>query len=298
MHGTAADNLKGIVAMLIATAAFTVMDASMKALSLHYPPLQVTALRGFASLPFILSIVVFGNRWHELKPKRWSLHLLRGLLAVAMLALFIYGVRTLSLAGAYAVFLCGPLLVTALSVPLLGETVGMRRWLAICVGLTGVLAMLRPSAIDFVSVSAAAVFIAAVCYALGAILIRFAAATESTVSLSVSFLLVISLVSGAVAASSWSPVQPRHYAWIALLGVTGATGQYCIVEAFRRAPASVVAPFDYAQFVWGAMVDWLVWRTLPTERVLIGGGIVIATGLFLMHRERAVRRSIQPPSIQ
>src|SRR5215831_17732299 len=122
-------NLKGIAAMLIAVAVFAVMDAALKELGQFYPPLQVTGLRGAASLPFLLAAIAWSNQWRELKPTRWSLLIARGLLAIGMLFLFIYSLRTLTLSSAYAVFLCAPLLVTALSVPLLREHVDSRRWI-------------------------------------------------------------------------------------------------------------------------------------------------------------------------
>ena len=140
-----AENLRGIAAMLAAVAAFAGMDTVLKVLAGHYPPMQVGALRGASSLPFVvLSVAVFG-RWRELRPVRLSLHLARGVLALVMLAGFIYAVKLLSLADAYSIFFVAPLLVTALAVPLLGESVDWRRWTAIGVGLAGVLAMLRPS---------------------------------------------------------------------------------------------------------------------------------------------------------
>jgi drug/metabolite transporter (DMT)-like permease len=229
-------NLKGIVAILIAVAVFSVMDAAMKQLGQHYPPLQVTGIRGLASLPFVLLLVAVQNRWRELKPVRWSIHFIRALLAIAMLVLFIYSIRTLSLSSAYAIFLCAPLLVTAISVPLLKETVDGPRWIAIAIGLAGVFVMIRPAASDVVTLGALAAFAAALCYAFAAILIRVASRTETTLGMSVSFLTLIAVIAGIAAAPNWVPVQAEHFGWIALLGFTGAVGQYFIIEAFRQAP--------------------------------------------------------------
>lgn len=281
-------SLKGIVSILIAVIAFSVMDAAMKQLGGHYSPLQVSSMRGFASLPFVLLLVAAQNRWRELRPVRWSIHLIRALLAIAMLALFIYAIRSLSLSSAYAIFLCAPLLVTALSVPLLKERVDLQRWIAIAIGLGGVFVMIRPAASDVVTLGALAAFTAALCYAFAAILIRVASRTETTLGMSVSFLTLIAVIAGAVAWPSWAPIQSQHFVWIAVLGLTGAIGQYFIIEAFRHAPASVVAPFDYTALVWGAALDWIFWQTLPDSRMVMGGAVVVATGLYLIYRERAV----------
>jgi drug/metabolite transporter (DMT)-like permease len=274
--------------MLIAVAVFSVMDATMKQLGQSYSPVQVTSLRAWASLPFVLLAVAWTRSWRQLKPVRWHLHIARGVLSVAMLCLFIYSIRTLSLSSAYAIFLCGPLLVTALSVPMLKEHVDLKRWIAIVIGLIGVVVMVRPVGADVVTLGALAAFTAAVCYALSAIMIRIVARTESTLSMSFSFLLVIAVVASAIAWPDWSPLQRDHWTLVAVLGLSGALGQYFIVEAFRRAPASVVAPFDYTALVWGTLLDWLVWQTLPNSRMMAGASVVVATGLYLIYRERAL----------
>jgi len=281
------DHLKGITAILIAIVAFSVMDAMMKYLGETYLPLQVTTLRGWASLPFILLLVAVTHGWRELKPNRWVLHIVRGLLAIAMLVLFIYSVRTLSLSSSYAVFLSAPLLVTALSVWILHENVDWQRWLAIAIGLVGVIAMLRPSASEMISLGALASLGAAFCYAFAAIMIRALSRTETTISISFSFLLVIACVAGALAAPKWIAVQwMAHWPWILTLGIAGAIGQYFIIEAFRHAPASVVAPFDYTALIFGALLDWILWNTLPESRMMLGAIIVVGSGLYLICRER------------
>jgi drug/metabolite transporter (DMT)-like permease len=279
-------SLRGIGAMLIAAAVFAVMDATLKQLSPHYPPLQVASMRGWASLPFLLLPVICSGRWRELRPVRWYLHVLRGLLAVAMLCLFVFSLRSLSLADAYSITLCAPLLITALSVPLLREHVDGRRWLAIAVGLCGVLVILRPSAGSAITFGALAAVGATICYALASILIRMAARSESTLSMSLSFVAVVAVAAGVLAAPNWIAVREVDWPVLALLGLTGALGQYFVIEAFRQAPASVVAPFDYTALLWGALIDWLIWSTVPGSQTYLGGGIVVASGLYLIYRER------------
>jgi drug/metabolite transporter (DMT)-like permease len=279
-------HLKGVIAILIAVIAFSVMDAAMKFLGQTYSPLQVTALRGGSSLPFILALVAIMHGWHELRPKRWFMHIVRGLLSIAMLVLFIYSLRTLSLSSAYAIFLCAPLLVTALSVWILREHVDWQRWVAIVVGLLGVIAMLRPSPNEMISVGALAALATALCYAVSAVMIRTLSRTESTLSISVSFLLVIAIVAGGLAWPNWIALQAAHWPWILTLGLAGAVGQYFIIEAFRHAPASVVAPFDYTALIWAALLDWMLWSTFPELRMMWGAAIVVGSGLYLIYRER------------
>jgi drug/metabolite transporter (DMT)-like permease len=284
------NHLKGITAILIAVIAFSVMDAMMKYLGETYSPLQVTALRGWSSLPFIMLMVTWMGGWRELKPKRWVMHIVRGLLSITMLVLFIYSLRTLSLSSAYAIFLCAPLLLTALSVWLLDEHVDWQRWTAIAVGLIGVIAMLRPDANEMISIGALAALGTAVCYAVSAIMIRTLARTETTLSISFSFLVVIAVAAALLAWPNWIALRADHWPWILTLGIAGTAGQYFIIEAFRHAPASVVAPFDYTALLWAAIFDWVLWSTLPESRMMGGAGIVIASGLYLIYRERVAAR--------
>jgi drug/metabolite transporter (DMT)-like permease len=265
------------------------MDAMMKHLVGHYPPMQVASLRGFASLPFVLLPVLLRGTARRLVPQRWSLHVLRGVLGVVMLWGFVYAVRDLSLADAYSIFLCAPLLVTALSVPLLGERVDASRWLAIAIGLAGVLLMLRPAAGRWVTLGGFAALASAVCYSVSAVSVRVLTRTDTTESMVFWVMLSVGFGAGALAAHSWVPVQASHWPWIAGIGLVGAGAQHLITEAFRHAPASVVAPFEYTALLWGVALDVVVWHVLPGAVTLAGGAIVVGAGLYLVERERRTR---------
>jgi drug/metabolite transporter (DMT)-like permease len=288
----ASQNLRGIGAMLVAVAAFAGMDAVLKVLAGHYPPMQIGALRGAASLPFVLASVAMLGRWRELRPVRWRMHLLRGGLAVVMLGGFVYAVRELSLADAYSIFFVAPLLVTAFAVPILGEHVDWRRWLAIAVGLAGVLAMLRPSGSALSTLAAIGALLSAVAYALSAISVRILTRTDTTVSMVFWFVVLLTAFAGALALPSWVPLRSADWAWIAALGAMGGIGQHFITEAFRYAPASVIAPFEYTALLWGVAIDWAFWDILPGGRLLVGGGIIIGAGLYLIWRERQLHKEL------
>jgi len=282
--------VRGILLMLAAVGLFSFMDAVLKVLAARYPALQVTALRGAASLPFVLLPALVTGRWRGLIPVRWGLHLLRGALGLAMVAGFVWAVRVLSLADAYSVFFVAPLLVAALSAPLLGERVGWRRWLAIGVGLAAVLFMLRPTGADLTGLGLLAALVSAVAYALSAIMVRVLTRTETTGSMVLSFLVLLTLFAGLLAAPGWVPVGPADWGWLFALGAFGAVAQTCLTEAFRRAPAAVIAPFEYTAILWGIGIDWVFWQVLPGGRVFFGGGVIIASGLFLIWRENRAAR--------
>jgi drug/metabolite transporter (DMT)-like permease len=275
--------------MLVAVAVFSGMDALLKFFSQHYPPMEVAALRGMASLPFMVLPLLIMRRLRDLKPTRFAMHLFRGALMVAVLGGFIYAVRVLSLASAYSIFLSAPLIVTALSVPVLGDRVDGRTWVAIVVGLVGVIMMLRPSASSLATLGAVAAFLSATAYAVSAIALRVLTRTDTTWSVVFWTVGLMTVFTVLVAAPEWVPLHREHWKWLVALGLFGAIGQHLLTEAFRSAPPSVVAPFEYTALLWGMGIDWTVWGVLPSARVYVGGGIVIACGLFLIWRERTLR---------
>ncbi|QHQ29651.1 EamA family transporter [Xanthomonas albilineans] len=280
--------------MIAAVAFFSLMDVAMKLLSAHYPALQVATLRGAASLPFVLLWVLLSAGPRAIMPVRWGLHLLRGVLGIAMIACFAWALRHLSLSTAYTIYFVSPLLVAALSVPLLGEHVGPRRWAAIGIGLVGVLVVLRPGVGGLVSLPGLMVLLAAGAYAVATILVSLLARSDTPQSLVVWFLLLMALGAGALALPGWTPLQPADAGWIALMGLAGALGQVALTQAFRRGDASLIAPLEYSGLLWVIPWDWLLWRTLPDIWTWVGGAIIVASGLYLLHRER-VRAVPHPP---
>jgi drug/metabolite transporter (DMT)-like permease len=275
--------------MLVAVGAFAAMDALLKILSANYPTMQVSALRGAASLPFLILPALFTGNARKLKPIKWPWHLTRGLLQVVILGAFVYAVRLLTLADTYAIFLSAPLIVTALSAPLLKEHVAWRSWIAIGVGLCGVIAMLRPSGSNLMTFGAFMALIAAIGYAFSALSLRVLTRIEETSSVVLWPIVVMTVVSAGIAIPHWVGIQPGHWIWIAAIGAVGALGTRMLTEAFRAAPAGVVAPFEYTALLWGVAIDWLVWSKLPSLRVVVGGALVISCGIYLIWHERQLQ---------
>lgn len=274
--------------MLLAVALFALMDAGLKLLAPHYPPLQVAALRGLASLPLVLAWVALTATLASLLRVRWALHLLRGLLGIGMMVGFVYGLRTLPLSGAYAIAFVAPLLVTAMAGPLLGEHVGRRRWTAIAIGLVGVLVVLRPSGDGLASAGGLAILAAAACYAVGAITVRMLARTDSSQAMVLWFLVLLSAGAGVLAAPHWVPLQASHAWVIAAVGLSGSLAQVALTEAFRRGEASLIAPLEYTALVWAISLDLALWGVLPDQVTWLGAAIIIASGLYLLVREKAL----------
>jgi len=278
--------LGAVVAMLAAVALFSLMDAGLKQLSTHYPTFQVASLRAAASLPLVLAWALATTGLRPLLRVRWSLHLMRGVLGVAMMAGFVYALRGLPLSTAYSIFFVAPLLITALSVPFLGEKVGPRRWIAIAVGLIGVLVVLRPTGEGVLTLAGLAVLLAAFGYAVSAITVRILLRTDSPQAMIVWLMVMMALGAGAIAAPHWQPIQAGDWWLIAGLGITGALGQYAITEAFRLGEASLIAPLEYTALVWGVLLDATLWGVLPDTITWIGAAIIVTSGLYLLRRER------------
>lgn len=280
-------HLRGVLCMLAAVATFALMDTGMKLLAAHYPATQVAALRGLASWPFVVIWVLVAGGPGQLVRVRWSLHLLRGALAVAMLASFAYALKRLPLAEAYALFFVAPLLVTALAVPLLGERVGWRRWSAIGVGLVGTLVILRPSGQGMLSLAGLAVLGSALAYAISAVSVRLLGRTDTTQAMVFWMLTMLALFATLLAWPEWRGIRAEDAWLLAGVGLSGAIGQYCVTEAFRNTPAAIIAPFEYTALIWALLIDWTLWRTFPDAITLIGAGIIVASGLYLIRREAA-----------
>jgi len=287
-----ADRLRGVLLMLVAVGVFAIMDALMKQLTLRYPPLEVAFLRGASSLPFVFLTYLVTGRLRLLRPVRYWLHIVRAVFAVLMLWGFLWALARASMADTYAIFMCAPLLVVLAGSVLLGEKVDRHLWIAILVGLGGVFVMLRPSVSGFMSLAGLAALGSALAYSLVVVLVRVMSRTETTASMVFWFLAMLSIGAAALAAPAWVPILYSDWPWIVAVGLSGWAGQHLITEAFRLAPASLVAPYEYTALVWAIGIDWVVWQTLPGARMLAGSAIVVAAGLYLLHRER--RNSVLP----
>jgi len=287
-------SLKAIGTMVLGVAVFSLMDAGLKRLSASYPPMQVTCLRGAASLPFLLVSIAVTNSWSQLRTRSLVPHLARTGLGILMLMSFIYSVSVQSLTDSYAVFMSAPLMVAALSWPILGERVALPRWIAIVIGMTGVLIALKPSGAGFISLGGLAAALSAACYSVNALTIRILGRKDTNQAMVFWYILFLTVSAGALAIPGWRPIAAHDWLLIAIVGVTGAIAQQLVTAAFRLATPATVAPFEYTALFWGLGLDFTIFGILPSARVLLGGAIVIVGGLLLIREER---RSQSTPAI-
>jgi len=185
------------------------------------------------------------------------------------------------------------LLITALSVPMLGERVGWQQWLAVLVGLVGVIVVLKPTGSGLVTIGGLAALASAIGYALNAITIRILTRTDTSAATVFWSLFFVTIIGGIAASARWVPVPWDYWPLIVGLGISGALGQYFITEAFRLAAPPVIAPLEYTALAWGMLFDWLLWATAPGMRMLTGAFIIVASGIYVLHRERFASAALQ-----
>jgi drug/metabolite transporter (DMT)-like permease len=280
--------------MVLAVFMFALMDTVMKYLSQRYPAIQVAALRSLTSLPLIVVYVGIKVGYGDIFRIRWPLHLLRAVLGIAMLSFFAFGIRQLSLAEAYTIFFIAPALITALSVWFLKERVNAARWIAIAVGLCGVLVVLRPSGAGFLTIGGLAVLGAAAMYAISAITVGILARTDRSEHMVFWLMLMMSIGASALAAPGWVAMHMDDLPLLLALALSGFIGQLAITEAFAKGDASSVAPFEYTALAWAVGLDWLLWQTLPDGWTVVGAAIIIGSGMYLIRHEKVHVESDHP----
>lgn len=281
------NRLRGIGFMMAAVFIFAIMDALMKRLSAHYAPLQIACLRSLSSFLFMFAAIAWRGAWRSLKVSAPLMHGLRSLLGIVMLASFVFAVHRLSLAQTYSLFLAAPLLMTALSVPLLNERVTVGRWLAIAVGMGGVLLILEPwNSSAFSMLAAGAAALATICYSLSALTVRSLGRRDSSLAMVFWYLGMVGLGAGLLSIAQWRSIESGDLWALAGIGICGSLGQLWLTEAFRRAPPSVVGPFEYTAILWAFGIDWIFWSRAPSANLLIGAAVVIVSGIVVILDER------------
>jgi len=304
--GTAAGVLRGIFLMLLSVFLFASMDAMIKWASRDYPTGQIIFFRNFLAFVPVLLFFWRGGSSMSLRTRHFGGHLIRGLVGVVSMFFFFLALGLLPLADAIALGMSGPIFLTALSVPLLGERVGIRRWSAVLAGFAGVLIMVRPGSgvFEFKALTAIA---GAFFYALAMVSIRRLARAEPAGTIVFYFTLfamaagLFTLPLAAIAPAWIDPwVWPDASGWTILItiGLLGGTAQLTLTYAFKLAPVAVIAPFEYGSLIFGVTFGLLIWNEVPDRYILLGAAIVVASGLYILYRETKLRRpsrNIAPP---
>ena len=282
------DPLKPIGFAVSATVLFGLSDTISKYLSDSLPIIEFIWIRYIVFL--MMALALTGRRpRRSVRPRNPALQVFRGLCVVGSSVLFVNGVHQMTLSQATAISFLSPMLITILSIPLLGELVGSRRWAAVAAGMAGMLIVVRPGIGSF---PLAALFgvASSFCWALALVITRGISSSDPP-----GTTVLWSATIGTAVLTAMLPFQaiwpsPRQLALSVLLGVLASGGQWLVILAHRLAPASVLAPFFYGQLLWVTGLGFLVFGDLPDQWTLTGAGIIIASGIYTAHRERLRNR--------
>ena len=291
----AGDAGRGILWMLLTMLIFASINALAKQLTLTYPVPQVVWAR-YAFHMLLLLVLLRGRLPRMLASRRLGLQLTRSLLMMITTGLFFTGVRFIPLADAAAIMFVAPILVTVLSVPLLGEPVGRRRWAAVLVGFAGALIIIRPGA-GVMHTAALLPFFAACLHALYQIFTRKVSADDPPLTSLVYTALIGGLVSSAVAPFFWIPPDAMGWTLMILLGLLGGGGHFALIKSFQAAPAATVTPYGYTILLWATIYGFVLFADLPDIWTVVGALVIVLSGLYIFHREQRRRGAVGPGTL-
>jgi len=282
----------GIGLMIIAIGLFTVMDAIGKGLTASYPVPQVVWARYFFQFALMLLLIPRVGARGLVRTSRPGIHVVRGLLLAVSTLCLIKAISIVPLADAYTITFVAPLLVTVFSIPLLRERVGWRRWSAVLAGFAGVLIVIRPG-LGTPHWALLLPLLTAIGFALYQILTRKVSAVPGETTLPMLFYLacVGTGIMTAYLPFVWQPVAPLDWLPMAAMGALGGLGHLILIRALTVAPASLLAPFVYTQIVWALVLGYLVFGDLPDIWMLVGGAVIVASGLYVFYREAVLGKS-------
>ena len=302
----------GIGCVILAGMTFTTSDMLVKLLSGGYPLHQIVWFRAVVSLSIVLAIFVpLEGGYRNLITPRWQAHFLRGSLVVIANASFFTGIAAMPLPEVTSIFFVAPLLITALSVPFLGERVGIRRWMAVFVGFIGVTIVVRPGT-DAFQIAALAPILASFAYAMMQIIGRKIGGTEkaSTMAFFMQFTFLIAtstfgLIAGDGAfvegfehpsmiflLRAWEWPQGNDWIFMTLIGVATACGSYLISQAYRQVEATTAAPFEYIALPSALFWSIMVFDEWPDLVGALGITLIVGSGIYAFRREGVRKRIV------
>lgn len=281
--------LHGIYFKLSALVLFCTMDAMVKGLGGTYGSFQLMVFRSGVALVPVAVLIWHAGGIRVVRSNRPWLQALRVTIGFGSMFGFFYAFPRMPLVDAYAISFSAPLFMVALSVLILKEPVGWRRWTAVGVGFAGVLIMLDPWGIEFHAVSLI-ILAATFCYSLSTVMVRLLSRHDPDVVTLFWFAIVGTVISLACAVPEWIWPPAMDWVWLLTLGLLGGFAQILITRAWRLAPAAVLAPFDYVSIILAMAFGYLWFKEEPSWTVWYGLPLVIGSGLYILHRERVRAR--------
>ena len=290
-------NVRGALMALISFAIYSTHDVFVKFLGAQYSPIQIIFFSVTFSFPLVTMMLIGDRNDGNLRPRHPWWTLIRTISALITGVAAFYAFSVLPLAQPYAILFAAPLLITLLAIPILGEKVGIRRGLAIILGLVGVMIVLRPTGTDL-GLGHVAALAAAVCSSLASVIVRKIGQDERSVVLLLYPMIASFVVLGSVLPFVYKPMPLEHLGMVAIIAAFGLTASLFIISAYRSAEAVIVAPMQYSQMIWAAIFGFLIFDEIPDRMTLIGAAVIMASGLYIVLRESGGKASKNSPVLE
>ncbi|MDU8942615.1 DMT family transporter [Ovoidimarina sediminis] len=297
MTDTGKSNLRGAGLALVAFALFATHDVVVKSLGQSYLPFQIIFFSVLMSFPWVIFSLIGDAEKGTLRPVHpwWSA--LRTVCILISGSCAFYAFSTVPLAQVYAALFAAPLIITILSIPILGERVGIHRWSAVILGLAGVLIALRPGSGE-IGLGHAAAVASALFSAMASVVVRKIGRDERSAVLMLFPMLANFVVMGALMPFVYEPMPVEHLGGLAFMSILAFVAGMLLISAYRTAAAAVVAPMQYSQIIWAAIYGTLLFSETPDRMTWIGAGLIIASGLYIVLRETFGGRSTTTPVLR
>lgn len=289
-----ADNIRGALLALAAMGLYATHDVVIKTLGAGYPSFQILFFASLMSFPLVSMVLMQDRTPGTLRPTHPGWIALRTICAILAGMGGFYAFSVLPLAQVYAILFASPLLVTILSIPILGEQVGRHRWAAVVLGLIGVMVVLQPGA-EPLSLGHLAAMLAAFASATAAVVIRKLGRAERPLVLLMWPMLGNFVVTGASLSFDYVPMELVDLALTGLIASLGLIAGFLLIKAYSAGEAGIVAPMQYSQILWASGYGWFLFDETLSVATLAGAGIIIASGMYIVWRESSSGNSANRP---
>ncbi|WP_417718541.1 DMT family transporter [Salipiger sp.] len=290
-------NAKGALLALLSFGIYATHDVIVKFLGASYAPFQIVFFSVLLSFPLVTLMLIRDTTPGNLRPVHpWWTALRTGSAVITGLCAF-YAFSVLPLAETYAILFAQPLLITVLSIPILGEQVRLRRWIAVLVGLAGVIVVLRPGGTDL-TLGHAAALVAAVCGSLASIIVRKIGREERSVVLLLYPMLANFILMACALPFVYEPLPALHLGAFGLMALMAFSGGAILISAYRSGEAVIVAPMQYSQLIWAVLYGALFFDEFPDAMTLAGAGLIIGSGIYIVLREGRSKASENTPVLR
>ncbi|WP_445502075.1 DMT family transporter [Microvirga sp. G4-2] len=277
--------VRGILLLVASTIVFSFCDIITKHLAATLPATEIAWIRYATFSCIVVPVILLTGGKVLFRAKRPGLQILRSFGMIGSTLFFTQGLRYLPVAESTAIYFISPILIMALSILFLGESVGWRRWIAALVGLTGVLVVIRPGT-DAFQTTALLPLLGATSWAAGAVVTRKMSGSDHPLTTLAYSAVGGCLILSAALPFNWVAPSGSEIGFAVLMGLFFAVGQWFVVLAYRHGNASVIAPFSYVQLIWAGALGYLVFGALPDGWTIMGACIIAASGLYTAYRER------------